>query len=50
MLVELKEAGRMLTSRYLTSVKNVPAIMQKIVDGVAPDRFNAEHLKAMGFK
>lgn len=37
------------TSRYLASVKNVPGIFQKIQDGVPPDRFTADHLKAIGF-
>jgi hypothetical protein len=40
----------MLTSRYMTSVKNLPAIMQKIVDGAAPDKFTLAHLKGIGFK
>lgn len=40
----------MLTSRYMTSVKNVPAIMQKIVDGSAPTKFTISHLKGLGFK
>ncbi len=40
----------MLTSRYMTSVKNLPAIMQKIVDGAAPDKFTVAHLKGIGFK
>ena len=40
----------MLTSRYLTSVKNLPAIMAKIVEGTAPKKFNTAHLKGIGFK
>ncbi len=40
----------MLTNRYLTSVKNLPGIMQKIVEGTAPERFTLEHLKGIGFK
>lgn len=40
----------MLTSRYMTSVKNVPAILQKIVEGTAPDKFTVAHLKGIGFK
>ena len=40
----------MLTSRYMTSVKNLPAIMEKIVDGTAPPRFTVAHLKGIGFK
>jgi len=39
----------MLTSRYLASVKNLPAIMQKIVQGTAPEKFTVEHLKSIGF-
>lgn len=37
------------TNRYLASVKNVPGIFQKIQDGVPPDRFTVDHLKAIGF-
>src|ERR1700722_14462479 len=37
------------TSRYLASIKNVPAIFQKIRDGIPPDKFNYDHLKAIGF-
>lgn len=40
----------MLTSRYMTSVKNLDAIMQKIVEGTAPSKFTTEHLKSIGFK
>ena len=40
----------MLTKRYMTSVKNLPSIMQKIVDGTAPDKFSYEHLSDLGFK
>lgn len=40
----------MLTSRYMTSVKNLPAIMQKIVDGAAPSKFTVSHLQGIGFK
>ncbi len=36
-------------NRYLVSTKNVPAIFKKIQDGVPPDKFNIDHLKAMGF-
>ena len=39
----------MLTKRYMTSVKNVPAIMEKIIEGTAPTKFSAEHLKSLGF-
>jgi hypothetical protein len=39
----------MLTKKYMTSVKNLPAIMNKIVEGVAPDKFTTEHLKKLGF-
>lgn len=37
------------TSRYLASVTNLAAIFQKIRDGVPPDKFNTDHLKAIGF-
>ena len=40
----------MLTSRYMTSTKNLPTIMQKIVEGTAPDKFSVAHLKGIGFK
>lgn len=40
----------MLTSRYMSSVKNLPAIMKKIVDGSAPTKFTTTHLKELGFK
>jgi hypothetical protein len=39
----------MLTARYMTSVKNVPAIMKAIQDGTAPTKFSVEHLKGLGF-
>jgi hypothetical protein len=37
------------TSRYLSSTKNVSAIFQKIREGIPPDKFNYDHLKAIGF-
>jgi hypothetical protein len=40
----------MLTKRYLTSNKNLAAIMGKIVDGTAPSKFTQAHLKSIGFK
>ena len=39
----------MLTKRYLTSIKNLPAIMTKIVEGTAPKKFTMAHLKSLGF-
>lgn len=39
----------MLTTRYLPSTKNVDAIFDKIIGGVAPDKFTVDHLKAIGF-
>ncbi|KAB2807466.1 hypothetical protein F9L07_25795 [Pimelobacter simplex] len=39
----------MLTSRYLPSTKNLDAIFDKIIGGVAPEKFTVEHLKALGF-
>jgi len=39
-----------LTSRYMNGLKNLPAIMQQIVSGAAPEKFNVEHLKGLGFK
>ena len=40
----------MLSSRYMTSTKNLHSIMKKIVDGTAPDKFTVAHLKGIGFK
>lgn len=40
----------MLTTRYMTSVKNLPAIFAKIVEGTAPKKFTTAHLKSIGFK
>ena len=40
----------MLTSRYLVTVKNLTAILQKIVQGTAPQTFTVAHLKGLGFK
>ena len=40
----------MLTGRYMTSVKNLPAIMQKLVEGTAPPLFTVSHLRGIGFK
>ncbi|HEY1947258.1 MAG TPA: DUF5343 domain-containing protein [Bryobacteraceae bacterium] len=34
----------------MTTTKNLPAIMKKIVDGTAPDKFTVAHLKGLGFK
>lgn len=39
----------MLTTRYMPSTKNVDAIFDKIIGGVAPETFTVEHLKALGF-
>jgi len=39
----------MLTKRYLVSTKNLDDILKKIVDGVAPAKFTADHLKSIGF-
>lgn len=38
-----------MTGRYLTSGKNIKAIFEKIQHGVPPDKFNNDHLKAIGF-
>ena len=40
----------MLAKRYLTSVKNLPQIMEKIREGTAPKKFTISHLKGIGFK
>src|SRR5579862_181168 len=40
----------MISSRYMTSTKNLHAIMQKIIDGTAPSKFTVAHLKGLGFK
>jgi hypothetical protein len=34
----------------MTSVKNLPAIFNKIIEGTAPDKFTVAHLKSIGFK
>ena len=39
----------MLTKKYLNSTKNIPAIMEKIIAGTAPEKFTTEHLKKIGF-
>jgi Family of unknown function (DUF5343) len=39
----------MLANRYMTSIKNLAAIFQKIVEGAAPDKFTIAHLKGLGF-
>lgn len=39
----------MLLDRYLASNKNIPAVFEKIVGGAPPEKFNVEHLKAIGF-
>src|SRR5262249_41526055 len=33
----------------MSSVRNVPAILAKIVSGTAPSKFTAAHLKSLGF-
>jgi len=40
----------MLTNRYMTSVKNLPTIFNKIIEGTAPEKFTVAHLKSIGFK
>ncbi|HTM44380.1 MAG TPA: DUF5343 domain-containing protein [Polyangiaceae bacterium] len=39
-----------MLDRYMTSTKNLAAIMQRIVEGAAPPKFGSGHLKRMGFK
>ena len=39
----------MLSKKYLNSIKNLEAIMKKIIEGTAPDNFTTEHLKRIGF-
>src|SRR5260370_19832034 len=39
-----------MSDRYMTSTKNLSAILQKIVEGSAPPKFNSGHLKKLGFK
>lgn len=39
----------MLSSRYMVSNKNLPAIFAKIIEGAAPDKFTMAHLKGIGF-
>ncbi len=38
-----------MIKRYLNSVSKVQAIMAKIIDGTAPEKFTTGHLKAIGF-
>ena len=38
-----------LTNRYLTSVANLSGILERIVEGAAPEKFSREHLKGIGF-
>jgi hypothetical protein len=40
----------MLTGRYMNGFKNVPAIMQRIISGAAPEKFTVDHLHGLGFK
>jgi len=39
----------MLINRYMTSVKNLGSILQKIIEGAAPPKFTISHLKGLGF-
>lgn len=39
----------MLSSRYMVSNKNLPTILQKLIEGAAPDKFTLAHLKGIGF-
>lgn len=39
----------MLIKRYLNSVSKVQAIMAKIIEGTAPEKFTNAHLKKIGF-
>jgi Family of unknown function (DUF5343) len=39
----------LLTKRYVLSNKNLQPIFTKIVEGVAPPKFNADHLKSIGY-
>lgn len=36
------------TGRYLSSIKNIPDLFKKIQGGIPPDKFNYDHLKAIG--
>lgn len=38
-----------MIKRYLNSVSKVQAIMAKIIEGTAPEKFTTGHLKAIGF-
>ena len=40
----------MLTARYMTSVKNLRTIFERIREGTAPKKFTTAHLKTIGFK
>lgn len=39
----------MLTKRYMPGVKNLPAILDKVVSGTAPAKFTTAHMKNIGF-
>ena len=39
----------MLQKKYLNGNKNQIAIMRKIIEGTAPEKFTSEHLKKLGF-
>jgi len=39
----------LLSKKYLNSVKNLEAVMNKIVEGTAPGNFTTEHLRKIGF-
>ena len=43
------EDRAVLINRYMTSVKNLAGIFQKIIEGAAPDKFTIAHLKGLGF-
>ena len=38
-----------MIKRYLNSVSKVQAIMAKIIEGTAPEKFTTAHLKTIGF-
>lgn len=39
----------MLTKKYMASVKHVPDIFDKVIQGTAPEKFTVSHLIGLGF-
>ena len=48
--MQYKGEHKMLTSSYLTSVKNLDSIMNSVLNARAPERFTTKFLEDLGFK